>query len=101
MKLEYIVVYENSPDEFNIEHCRVMVMVTVKSGPAQIKILILAGPILNWTSPNENSDLGRPNQNSDLVCTNSDMSKSCRNTVLFVNRTICFSENLFLVTFHV
>ena len=29
MKLEYIVVYENSSDEFDIEHCRIKVKVTV------------------------------------------------------------------------
>ena len=29
MKLEYIVVYENSLDEFDIEHCRIKVKVTV------------------------------------------------------------------------
>ena len=29
MKLEYIVVYENSSDEFNIEHCRIKVKVTI------------------------------------------------------------------------
>ena len=29
MKLEYIIVYENSSDEFNIEHCRIKVKVTV------------------------------------------------------------------------
>ena len=29
MKLEYIVVYENSSDEFDIEHCQIKVKVTV------------------------------------------------------------------------
>ena len=29
MKLEYIVVYENSPDDFDIEHHRITVKVTV------------------------------------------------------------------------
>ena len=29
MKLEYIVVYENSSDEFDIEHCRVKAKVTI------------------------------------------------------------------------
>ena len=29
MKLEYIVVYENSSDEFIIEHCQIKVKVTV------------------------------------------------------------------------
>ena len=29
MKLEYIVVYENSSDEVDIEHCRIKVKVTV------------------------------------------------------------------------
>ena len=29
MKLEYLVAYENSSDEFNIEHCRIKVKVTV------------------------------------------------------------------------
>ena len=29
MKLEYIEVYENSSDEFDIEHCRIKVTVTV------------------------------------------------------------------------
>ena len=29
MKLEYIAVYENSLDEFDIEHCRIKVKVTV------------------------------------------------------------------------
>ena len=29
MKLKYIVVYENSLDEFDIEHCRIKVKVTV------------------------------------------------------------------------
>ena len=29
MKLEYIVVYEKSSDEFDIEHCRIKVKVTV------------------------------------------------------------------------
>ena len=29
MKLEYIVVYENSSDEFDIEYCRIKVKVTV------------------------------------------------------------------------
>ena len=29
MKLEYIVVYENSSKEFDIEHCRIKVKVTV------------------------------------------------------------------------
>ena len=29
MKLEYNLVYENSSDEFNIEHCRIKVKVTV------------------------------------------------------------------------
>ena len=29
MKLEYIVVYENGSDEFDTEHCRIKVKVTV------------------------------------------------------------------------
>ena len=29
MKLEYTIVYENSSDEFDIEHCRIKVNVTV------------------------------------------------------------------------
>ena len=29
MKLEYIVVYEKSSDEFDIEHCQIKVKVTV------------------------------------------------------------------------
>ena len=29
MKLEYIVVYENSSDEFDIEHCWIKVKITV------------------------------------------------------------------------
>ena len=29
MKLEYTVVYENSSDDFDIEHCRIKVKVTV------------------------------------------------------------------------
>ena len=29
MKLEYIVVYENSSDEFDIEHCWIKVKVTI------------------------------------------------------------------------
>ena len=29
MKLEYIVVYENGSDEFDIEHCQIKVKVTV------------------------------------------------------------------------
>ena len=29
MKLEYIVVYEKSSDEFDIDHCRIKVKVTV------------------------------------------------------------------------
>ena len=29
MKLEYIVVYENNSDKFDIEHCRIKVKVTV------------------------------------------------------------------------
>ena len=29
MKLEYVVVYENSSDEFDIEHCQIKVKVTV------------------------------------------------------------------------
>ena len=31
MKLEYIEVYENSSDEFNIEHHQIKVKVTVKA----------------------------------------------------------------------
>ena len=30
MTLEYIVVYENSSDELDIEHCRIKVKVTVR-----------------------------------------------------------------------
>ena len=29
MKLEYIEVYENSSDEFDIEHCQIKVKITV------------------------------------------------------------------------
>ena len=29
MKLEYIVIYENSSDEFDIEHCQIKVKVTI------------------------------------------------------------------------
>ena len=45
-KLEYIVVYENSSDEFNIELCRIKVKVTVglqKFSPLQYN---LSGPIV-------------------------------------------------------
>ena len=42
MKLEYIVVYENSSDEFDIEHCRVKVKVTIGVHLPQYK---LSGPI--------------------------------------------------------
>ena len=30
MKLDYIIVYENSSDEFDIEHCRIKIKVTAR-----------------------------------------------------------------------
>ena len=46
MKLEYIVVYENSSDEFDIEHCRIKVKVTigVQSSP-HLPQYKMSGPI--------------------------------------------------------
>ena len=47
MKLEYIVVYENSSDEFDIELCRIKVKVTVgvKNFP-HLPQYKLSGPIV-------------------------------------------------------
>ena len=51
MKLEYIVVYENSSDEFDIEHCRIKVKVTVGQGHCSFPHLPqykLSGPITQF-----------------------------------------------------
>ena len=45
MKLEYIVVYENSSDKFDIEHHRIKVKVTVGLQQFSPFTTILSGPI--------------------------------------------------------